>query len=98
MAVVTIHEAKTHLSKLLTRVALGETIIIARNGRPIAQLLAISIQHATRKPGLGKGGVWLSENWDSPESNASVAALFGMQIAPISERKPVRAKTNRRGH
>lgn len=39
MATVNIHEAKTHLSKLLERIEAGETITIARAGRPIADLV-----------------------------------------------------------
>ncbi|MGL5850588.1 MAG: type II toxin-antitoxin system Phd/YefM family antitoxin [Phycicoccus sp.] len=37
---VNVHEAKTHLSKLLERVEAGETITIARNGKPVAELVA----------------------------------------------------------
>lgn len=40
-AIVNIHEAKTHLSRLLDRVAGGETIVIARAGKPVAELRAI---------------------------------------------------------
>ena len=39
---VNIHEAKTHFSKLLRRVARGEEIVIARSGQPIARLSPIS--------------------------------------------------------
>ena len=39
MTTVNIHEAKTHLSKLLERIEAGETITIARAGRPIADLI-----------------------------------------------------------
>ena len=41
MTTINIHEAKTHLSRLVDRAAEGETIIIARSGRPIAQLTAL---------------------------------------------------------
>ncbi|MFT4009314.1 MAG: type II toxin-antitoxin system prevent-host-death family antitoxin [Nocardioidaceae bacterium] len=37
-AVINVHEAKTHFSKLLARVEQGETIVIARSGRPVARL------------------------------------------------------------
>ena len=47
---VNVHEAKTHLSKLLARAAAGERIIIARSGTPIAVLGPIE-QPAPRKPG-----------------------------------------------
>ena len=39
---VNVHEAKTHLSKLLDRVALGEEVVIAKAGRPVAKLVAVS--------------------------------------------------------
>lgn len=39
MTIVNIHEAKTHLSKLLERIEAGETVTIARAGRPIADLV-----------------------------------------------------------
>jgi prevent-host-death family protein len=42
MRVVGVHEAKTHLSRLLRRVAAGEEIVIARGGRPVARLVPIT--------------------------------------------------------
>ena len=41
MKTVNVHEAKTTLSKLLEEVERGETIVIARNGEPVAELTAI---------------------------------------------------------
>lgn len=38
---VNVHEAKTHLSRLLARVEAGEDVVIARNGHPLARLVAI---------------------------------------------------------
>jgi prevent-host-death family protein len=49
-----IHHAKTHLSKLLGRVAAGEDVVIARAGRPVARLVPIAPREP-RKPGLAKG-------------------------------------------
>ncbi|CAN5878595.1 type II toxin-antitoxin system prevent-host-death family antitoxin [soil metagenome] len=51
---VNIHEAKTHFSKLLERVALGEEIIIARAGEPIARLSPL-VQKRARTPGGAEG-------------------------------------------
>lgn len=51
---VNIHDAKTHFSKLLERVALGEEIIIARSGEPIAKLSPLT-QTKARKPGGAEG-------------------------------------------
>lgn len=41
MRTVNVHEAKTHLSRLLDEVSKGETVIIARAGVPVAQLAAL---------------------------------------------------------
>ena len=51
---VNIHEAKTHFSKLLERVALGEEIIIARAGEPVARLSPLT-QKRARTPGGAEG-------------------------------------------
>ena len=51
---VNIHEAKTHLSKLLERVAIGEEVIIAKAGKPVAKLVAVQ-QPKTRIFGGAKG-------------------------------------------
>ena len=48
---VNIHEAKTHLSRLIERVEAGERIIIARAGKPVAQLSAYEEGPAKRVPG-----------------------------------------------
>lgn len=40
--IVNIHEAKTHMSKLLARVEAGETVVIARSGKPVAEWRAIA--------------------------------------------------------
>ena len=49
--IVNVHEAKTHLSRLLARVESGEEIIIARAGRPIARLERLEVVRRQRKPG-----------------------------------------------
>ena len=51
-----IHEAKTHLSKLVERAAAGEEIIIAKAGKPMARLSPLSGEFAEnpRKAGWGK--------------------------------------------
>ena len=56
MAVVNIHEAKTHLSKLLDRMLSGEEIIIAKAGKPIARLLPVD-ERQPRVPGIASGRV-----------------------------------------
>ena len=61
---VNIHEAKTHFSKLLERVALGEEIIIARAGKPVARLSPLAARKA-RTPG-GAEGLEVPESFFEP--------------------------------
>lgn len=63
---VNIHEAKTHLSKLLERVALGEEVIIAKAGKPVARLVAIEGRKAKRPLGLAKGQIVIADDFDAP--------------------------------
>lgn len=56
MTTVGVHEAKTHLSRLLERVRAGEEIIIAKNGRPVARLCPLE-PALRRAPGLLSGKV-----------------------------------------
>jgi prevent-host-death family protein len=55
MSVVTVHEAKTNLSKLIKRASNGEEIIIVRGSKPVAKLVAIGIVKGKRQPGSMKG-------------------------------------------
>ena len=55
MSIVTVHQAKTQLSKLLARVEAGEEIIIARGKEPVARLSPIAAGKKARKPGRLKG-------------------------------------------
>ena len=65
-ATVNIHEAKTHLSRLLERVQAGEEITIAKAGRPIARLTAIHERPQRRTPGMDKGKVVIHPDFDDP--------------------------------
>jgi prevent-host-death family protein len=60
---VNVHEAKTHLSRLLARVEAGERIVIARAGRPIAVLGPID-HPGSRRP--GRDHIVIHEDYDSP--------------------------------
>jgi prevent-host-death family protein len=54
--IVNIHEAKTHLSRLLSRVQDGEEIILAKSGTPIARIIPYEATKP-RQPGLIKGRI-----------------------------------------
>lgn len=61
---VNIHEAKTHLSRLLERVQNGEEITIAKAGKPVARLTAIRERPARRIPGNDK--IVIHPDFDDP--------------------------------
>ena len=63
---VNIHEAKTQLSRLLSRVERGEEIVIARAGRPVARLLPFEARPATRVLGGDEDVVWIAADFDAP--------------------------------
>ena len=66
MIEVNIHEAKTHLSRLLARVADGEEVVIARSGKPVARLVPIQAPASKRVLGQYKGEVVISDDFDEP--------------------------------
>jgi len=61
---VNIHEAKTHLSKLLLRVQAGEEIVIAKAGVPVARLVGIAKAVGRRMPGTAKGSLTIQASFD----------------------------------
>jgi prevent-host-death family protein len=66
MHVVNIHEAKTHLSRLLQAVAAGEEIIIAKAGTPVARLTSIADDFGRRVGGKDRGTVTVPNDFDAP--------------------------------
>lgn len=66
MTLVNVHEAKTHLSRLLLRVAAGETIVIARSGRPVARLVPFSDEQLDRVAGQDAGHIHMAVDFDAP--------------------------------
>ncbi len=64
--IVNIHEAKTHLSRLLARVEAGERIVIARAGNPVAELVRVTSIRPRRKPGMDRGKIVIHDNFDDP--------------------------------
>ena len=79
MRIINIHEAKTHLSRLLEDVIAGEEIVIAKAGRPVARLVPVAAAGKRRKLGWLKGRFTVPEDFDAPLP-AAVLADF--------ERKP----------
>jgi prevent-host-death family protein len=61
---VNLHEAKTHLSRLVDRAAAGEEVIIGRAGKPVARLVPFSTTRAPRQPGALAGRIWVADDFD----------------------------------
>jgi prevent-host-death family protein len=75
MTVFNVHEAKTHLSRILDRVAAGEEIIIANNGRPVAKLVPVGNQR--REPGRLKGKIRIEPSFDEDLPDEIAQAFRG---------------------
>lgn len=65
MQIVNIHEAKTHLSRLLEEVVAGNPVVIAKAGKPIAKIVPLASLSSNRSLGLLKGKVKISDDFDA---------------------------------
>jgi len=63
--IVNIHEAKTHLSRLIRTVEAGEEVVIARGGEPVARLVRVD-PVGTRLLGMDRGTVYVPDDFDEP--------------------------------
>ena len=77
MKQVNIHEAKTHLSRLVQEAASGEEIVIAKSGRPVARLVALDETKPPREFGRMKGKIWIAEDFDAPLPDDLLALFEG---------------------
>jgi prevent-host-death family protein len=66
MAVVTIHSAKTNLSKLIARVEAGEEIVLARGREPVAKLVPVRARTSKRRFGSMKGQIKIGPEFFEP--------------------------------
>jgi len=80
---VNIHEAKTHLSRLLQRVAGGEEVIIARAGVPVAKLIAVGTKSRTRPLGFARGEVWVADDFDAPLPDDLLREFYGGELPKL---------------
>ena len=71
---VNIHEAKTHLSRLIEKVEAGEEIVIARAGRPVARLVSYRKTTRPRMPGRWRDQIVVAPDFDAP--NAEITRDF----------------------
>jgi prevent-host-death family protein len=75
--VVNVHQAKTHLSRLLEEVAAGGEVVIAKAGRPVARLVPLETVVRRKKLGLLKGQFVVPDDFDAPLSSEVLAGFEG---------------------
>ena len=73
MVTVNMHEAKTHLSRLIAQVEAGEEVVIARNGTPVVRLTPVQ-QQGPRQPGSWKGRISIDDSFFDPLPEDELAA------------------------
>jgi len=74
MSTVTIHQAKTNLSRLIRRVSEGEEVIIARGSRPVARLVPIGEVKGKRQPGSHKGTLVVGPEFFEPLPDSELSS------------------------
>jgi len=75
MKTITIHKAKTQLSKLIEEACRGEEIVIARGSEPVVRLVAIQSPKGDRKPGALKGKIHLGPEFFEPLPSEELDSL-----------------------
>jgi prevent-host-death family protein len=64
--IVNIHEAKTHLSRLIEEALAGEEIVIARGNQPVVRLVLVESARPERSLGWAKGLIRIAADFDAP--------------------------------
>ena len=77
MQQVSVHEAKTHLSRLLRQAAAGEDVVITRSGRPVVRL--VPVEGAGERPvyGVDEGRFVVPDDFDAPLDESLLRAFEG---------------------
>ena len=78
MSTVNIHEAKTHLSKLIEKASKGESFVIAKSGRPVVKVSAVGAPAAPKRLGFLAGEIAVPEDFGRM-GRARITALFRSQ-------------------
>ncbi|HET9106599.1 MAG TPA: type II toxin-antitoxin system prevent-host-death family antitoxin [Steroidobacteraceae bacterium] len=77
--VLNIHEAKTHLSRIVEEVAAGKEVIIAKAGKPMARLCPVTPSVKKKRLGLLKGRIRVAEDFNAPLPDEVLARFEGRQ-------------------
>jgi prevent-host-death family protein len=99
MKTVNVHQAKTHLSRLIDAAAAGEEIVIARAGKPVVRLVAIAGNEGPRRLGALKGKIVERDDAWAPDPELD-ALIYGGEAEPprrrVAEKTRALASTSRR--
>lgn len=87
---VNVHEAKTHLSRLLDRVHAGEEIILAKAGKPYARLMPLEPPKTKRELGFVKGSLLPDDIFLEPMSEEELADWEDGPVYPPDSADPSR--------
>jgi prevent-host-death family protein len=77
MDIINIHEAKTHLSRLVDDAVHGESFIIAKAGTPLVKVVALDAPEEPKRIGFLEGEILVPDDFDTMGAD-EIAALFGM--------------------
>lgn len=95
MIVINIHEAKAKLSAYLDAVASGETVVICKRNRPVAELRAVEQKRTKPRPiGLGKGTITIPPSFFEPMRDEWLDEFYQGPLFPETP-KPSRAAASR---
>lgn len=73
-----IHEAKTHLSRLVDRAAKGEPFVIAKAGKPLVKVVPVDAPTAPQRIGFMEGEIRVPDDFNTMFED-EIAELFGME-------------------
>jgi prevent-host-death family protein len=77
MVTVNLHEAKTHLSRLVEKAAAGETVVIAKSGKPMVRVIPVDAPAEAQRLGFMAGEIDVPDDFDSM-GQEEIGALFGL--------------------
>lgn len=83
--VVNMHEAKTHLSKIVEEAMNGITVYLARNGTPVVRLVPLVSEQLVRPVGLHEGAY----SWSEQDTRELLASEFTTEDLTALETKPL---------
>jgi prevent-host-death family protein len=77
MTQMNVHEAKTHLSKLLDQAIAGEEVVIMRSGKPLVRLTPVETAPSPRTLGTAKGDFIVPDDFNEPLPDDVLAQFEG---------------------